>query len=260
MTSLGSSSADMAVIVPAAGAGLRLGPGVPKALRSLRGEPLLAHAVRRVAAASAVGCLVVAAPPGEEAAMRNLLDQALPGGQERTRRSAGRVAASADDRPALRVEVVTGGAERQRSVAAALAALPAGFDIVLVHDAARALAPAALVDSVAAGVRGGWDAVIPVLPVTDTVTQVDPSGVSRGHLERSALRAVQTPQGFRRSVLTAAHAAADSDAAATDDAGLVARLGVPVHAVPGSPHAFKVTTSDDLAYAEWLLAGPAGGL
>jgi 2-C-methyl-D-erythritol 4-phosphate cytidylyltransferase len=148
--------------------------------------------------------------------------------------------------------VVPGGATRQESVAAALAGVPAGPDIVLVHDAARALAPSHLVESVAAAVRGGHPAVIPVLPVVDTVKEVLPDGVVLGTVDRTRLRAVQTPQGFRRAVLAAAHAAAADPL--TDDAGLVEKQGVPVTCVPGSDYAFKITRPFDLALAEHLLA------
>ena len=235
-------------MIAAAGAGVRLGPGAPKALRLLGGEPLLSHAVRRVAAATSVGYVVVSAPRGEEETVREIVRSALAG------RGAGCAATAGDARPtAPAVTVVAGGAERQRSVAAALAVVPTEFDIVLVHDAARALTPASLMDDVAAAVRAGHDAVIPVLPVTDTVVQVDASGVAAGGLDRARLRAVQTPQGFRRAVLVRAHSSARGTGA-TDDAGLVAGIGIPVHTVPGSPRALKITTPDDLAYAEALLA------
>lgn len=233
-----SRHGDVAVLVPAAGAGTRLGAGGPKALQPLGGEPLLSHAIRRLASAAPVGCLVVAAPPGHEPAVRELLGTTARSGRQ--------------------VIVVSGGADRQRSVAAALAAVPAEFEIVLVHDAARALVPVALVEAVAAAVRSGHDAVIPVVPVTDTITQVDESGDVSRTLDRASLRAVQTPQGFRRSVLAAAHAAAP-DAAATDDAGLVARLGVRVRTVPGSLEAFKITSPTDLIVAETLLGQVATG-
>jgi 2-C-methyl-D-erythritol 4-phosphate cytidylyltransferase len=234
---------DVAVVVPAAGAGTRLGGAMPKALCELQGEALLAHAARRLLAAGSVGCLVVAAPAGHERAVRGILD-ALTVGADRA------VTGTADPS----VVVVTGGAERQQSVAAALARLPAGFEIILVHDAARALTPPATVDAVAAAVRAGWDAVVPVVPVVDTITQVDPSGLSHGHLDRAALRAVQTPQGFRRAVLAEAHRCAAGPVTATDDASMVARLGIPVHTVPGSAQAFKITTAADLAYAGTVLA------
>ncbi len=221
---------DAAVLIPAAGSGVRLGLGVPKALRHLRGEPLLVHAVRRVAACPAVGAVVVAAPPEQVAGVRDLLARVAP------------------------VTVVAGGATRQQSVAAALAAVPDLFDIVLVHDAARALAPPTLVAAVAAAVRGGHDAVIPVVPVIDTIKEVSASAVVLGTVDRSVLRAVQTPQGFRRSVLVAAHRAGVADVA-SDDAGLVEKLGVRVACVPGSDHAIKITRPFDLAVAELLLDG-----
>ncbi|MBQ0988929.1 2-C-methyl-D-erythritol 4-phosphate cytidylyltransferase [Micromonospora sp. H61] len=228
MTAQLNPRGDVAVLVPAAGAGVRLGPGRPKALRLLAGEPLLVHAVRRLAAAPSVHTIVVAAPATEVQAVRELLAPVAP------------------------VIVVPGGAERQASVAAALAAVPAGPTIVLVHDAARALTPPELVESVAAAVRGGRDAVIPVLPVVDTIKEVDADEVVLGTVDRSALRAVQTPQGFRRAVLSAAHAAAGDSL--TDDAGLVEKQGVAVSCVPGSEYALKITRPFDLALAEHLLA------
>lgn len=231
MTAQLNPRGDVAVLVPAAGAGVRLGPGRPKALRLLAGEPLLVHAVRRLAAAASVHTIVVAAPAAELVAVRELLAPVAP------------------------VTVVAGGAERQASVAAALAAVPAGPDIVLVHDAARALIPPDLVEAVAAAVRAGHDAVIPVLPVVDTVKEVDDDEVVLGTVDRSALRAVQTPQGFRRTVLTAAHAAASDPL--TDDAGLVEQRGGAVRCVPGSEYALKITRPFDLALAEHLLAAGA---
>jgi 2-C-methyl-D-erythritol 4-phosphate cytidylyltransferase len=209
---------DVAVLIPAAGLGTRLGGGTPKALRELAGESLLSHALRRILAAPSVGAVIVAAPDG---------CPALPG-----------------------VTVVPGGPTRQASVASALAAVPERFEIVLIHDAARALAPTALVEAVAAAVRAGADAVIPVLPVVDTVKEVAASGAVVGTVDRSVLRVVQTPQGFRRSVLAAAHAAATDDH--TDDAGMVEKLGVPVLTVPGDEAAFKITRPLDLVLAEAL--------
>jgi 2-C-methyl-D-erythritol 4-phosphate cytidylyltransferase len=233
---------DVAVLVPAAGEGVRLGRGVPKALRTLRGEPLLLHAIRRIAAAPCVGCVIVAAPPASVDAVRDLLRD-IP----------------------VQVLVVAGGASRQASVAATLAAVPDGYDIVLVHDAARALAPPQLVERVAAAVRDGHPAVVPALPVVDTIKHVHPNGDVRATLDRSVLRAVQTPQGFQRSVLEAAHTCAADDH--TDDAGMAERIGVTVWTVPGEEAALKITRPLDLAIAEllldrypdrpWLAAGPA---
>jgi 2-C-methyl-D-erythritol 4-phosphate cytidylyltransferase len=148
------------------------------------------------------------------------------------------------------VTVVPGGATRQASVAAALAVVPAGFEIILVHDAARALAPADVYSRLVAEVRAGRDAVVPGLPVTDTVKQVDAQGVVLATPDRATLRAVQTPQAFRRTVLERAHATVAESGPATDDAALVERLGVAVHVVEGDPRSFKVTTPEDLARAE----------
>jgi 2-C-methyl-D-erythritol 4-phosphate cytidylyltransferase len=150
------------------------------------------------------------------------------------------------------VEVVAGGATRQASVARAVASLAEDIDVVLVHDAARPLVPVELVDAVAAAIRAGADAVIPVLPVADTIKRVA-AGVVESTLDRASLRAVQTPQGFRRAVLANAHAAGDGGAA-TDDAGLVEAIGVPVSVVEGSAEAFKVTRPIDLMLAEAVLA------
>ena len=227
MTAQLNPRGDVAVLVPAAGAGVRLGPGGPKALRLLAGESVLVHAVRRVAAAASVRLIVVAAPPGEVEAVRQLLAPVAP------------------------VTVVAGGAERQQSVAAALAVVPAEVGIVLVHDAARALTPATLVEQVAAAVRSGRPAVIPVLPVVDTIKEVGPGEVVLGTIDRSALRSVQTPQGFRRDVLAAAHGAGLDPH--TDDAGMVEKAGVPVTCVPGSELAMKITRPLDLILAEALL-------
>ena len=148
------------------------------------------------------------------------------------------------------VTVVAGGTERTHSVAAGLAALGADVDIVLVHDAARCLAPAALFDRLVAAVREGHDAVVPGLPVIDTIKQVDGEGRVVATPDRSSLRAIQTPQAFRRAVLARAHA---SGLEATDDAALVELLGVVVCVVDGDDLAFKVTTSDDLERAGRIL-------
>lgn len=214
-------------LVPAAGLGTRLGPGAPKALRELAGEPLLVHAVRGLRAAPSVGPVVVAAPAADVAQVQALL-------------------------AAYDVLVVAGGAERTDSVRLALAALDPAVELVLVHDAARCLTPPALVEAVVACLRAGAEAAVPVLPVGDTVKTVDGSTVV-ATVDRAALRAAQTPQGFRRDVLARAHAAAAGSV--TDDAGLVEALGVAVTTVPGDEEAFKVTRPIDLLLAEAVLAG-----
>jgi 2-C-methyl-D-erythritol 4-phosphate cytidylyltransferase len=145
--------------------------------------------------------------------------------------------------------VVPGGSDRTESVRLALAAAlgeSPDLSIVLVHDAARAFTPPELIRAVTAAVAAGAPAVVPVLPVADTVKRVDNDIVAET-VDRADLRAVQTPQGFAVGVLRKAYAVADSH---TDDAGLVERLGVPVSTVPGHPAAMKITTPFDLAVAE----------
>lgn len=184
---------------------------------------------------------------------------------------------------AANVDVVTGGADRTASVARGLDLLRPEDGIVLVHDAARPLAPPALFGAVVAAVRQGHGAVIPAVPIPDTVKQVDPDGHVLATPDRSWLRAVQTPQGFIREILTHAHSravevaqsagaspsagasqpagASQSGGAsqpagpiATDDATLVERSGAPVFVIEGDPAAMKVTTAADLAFARWLVA------
>jgi 2-C-methyl-D-erythritol 4-phosphate cytidylyltransferase len=220
-----------AAVVPAAGRGERLGPGTPKALRELGGVPMLVHAVRTLARARLVDAVVVAAPPAEVAAVRALL---------------------ADHEVPAEVTVVAGGANRRESVRLAVASLPPDIGVILVHDAARPLVPVELVDLVAAAVRDGAEAVVPAVPLSDTVKVVDADFVVSTP-DRSTLRAIQTPQGFRREVLEQAHAAA-AGLAATDDAGLVEALGLKVVVVPGNEEAFKVTRPIDLLLAEVVLA------
>ncbi|SDN49154.1 2-C-methyl-D-erythritol 4-phosphate cytidylyltransferase [Streptomyces wuyuanensis] len=230
-----------AVVIPAAGRGVRLGPGAPKALRALNGTPMLIHAVRAMAASRAVALVVVVAPPDGAPEVKNLLDaHALP---ERTD-----------------YLVVPGGDTRQESVRLGLDVLPETIGTVLVHDAARPLVPVETVDAVIAAVLDGAPAVVPALPLADTVKEVEPreKGAPEPVLatpERARLRAVQTPQGFDRDTLVRAHeTVAVGGEGATDDAGMVERLGAPVVVVPGHEEAFKVTRPIDLVLAEAVLA------
>lgn len=229
----------VAAIVPAAGRGERLGPGQPKALRTLGGVPMLVHAVRALSRARLVDLVVVAAPADGVGAVQALLDLHDAGAD---------------------VRVVAGGAERQESVALALEALPDDVDVVLVHDAARPLAPSELVDAVAAAVIAGHPAVVPGLPVTDTVKYVRDAQspeVASLTVPRSELRAIETPQGFDRSVLLKAHASTAANVGlppGADDAELVERLGLPVVVIPGSAEAFKIVHPLDLVLAEAVLS------
>ncbi|MFJ4920903.1 2-C-methyl-D-erythritol 4-phosphate cytidylyltransferase [Streptomyces sp. NPDC088725] len=230
-----------AAVIPAAGRGVRLGPGVPKALRALGGTPMLIHAVRAMAASRAVSLVVVVAPPDGAPGVKNLLNEhALP---ERTD-----------------YLVVPGGETRQESVRLGLDALPDDITTVLVHDAARPLVPVDTVDAVVEAVHGGSPAVVPALPLTDTVKQVEPR--QKGEPEpvvatpdRALLRAVQTPQGFDRATLVGAHeTVVRGGDGATDCAGMVEQLGTTVMVVTGHEEAFKVTRPLDLVLAEAVLA------
>jgi len=155
------------------------------------------------------------------------------------------------------IDVVAGGADRSASVAAGLAALRPDDGIVLVHDVARALAPADLFARVIRAVHAGHPAVVPGLAVTDTVKVVDAQGRVLATPDRTSLRGIQTPQGFLREVLERAHG---DGASATDDAGLVERVGGHVRVVDGDPRALKITSRLDLAVATVLLQdGPYAG-
>jgi 2-C-methyl-D-erythritol 4-phosphate cytidylyltransferase len=184
--------------------------------------------------ARAVSLVVVVAPADGVAEVRALLDShGVPEAKD--------------------IRIVPGGDSRQESVRLGLAALPDEVDVVLVHDAARPLVPVEMVDAVAAAVRDGAPAVVPGLPLADTVKEIDPAtDAVVGTPERALLRAVQTPQGFDRATLVKAHATITSDV--TDDAGMVERLGIQVLVVPGHEEAFKVTRPLDLVLAEAVLA------
>jgi 2-C-methyl-D-erythritol 4-phosphate cytidylyltransferase len=145
--------------------------------------------------------------------------------------------------------LVTGGATRAESVRAGLGVVSLGAEIVVVHDAARPLATAALFEAVVAAVRDGADGAVPGLAVTDTLKRVDDVRVT-STVDRVGLVAVQTPQAFRAHALRAAHA---SGADATDDAALVEELGGSVVVVPGDPRNLKITGPADLMIAAALL-------
>ncbi|MFF2394831.1 MULTISPECIES: 2-C-methyl-D-erythritol 4-phosphate cytidylyltransferase [unclassified Nocardia] len=223
-------------LVPAAGRGVRLGEPTPKAFVAVGGTPMVRLAVDGLIASGAVHRVVVVVPAELVEAASALLSTttSLTGGSM----------------PPVPVQVVVGGAERTDSVRAGIAAAPDAA-CYLVHDAARALTPPELIARVAAELQAGSQAVVPALPVVDTVKSVDDAGIVTGTPDRAHLRAIQTPQGFAADLLRRAYA---TDDGATDDAGLVERLGVAVHTVPGDPLAFKITTPLDLRLAEALLA------
>ena len=207
-----------AAIIAAAGMGHRLGANLPKSLVKLIDKTLLEHAVANLAPVAQL--LIVTAPAGYEAEYKKLL------GEE--------------------VEVITGGVLRSDSIRIAIAKIPNNYEYVLVHDAARALASTRLASEVINQLIRGQQAVIPTLDVIDTIKEVDNQGYVRNTLNRSALKIVQTPQGFSRSVLERAHLASED---ATDDAALVEALGIKVKTIAGEDQAFKITTKGDIKTA-----------
>ncbi|TDW29533.1 2-C-methyl-D-erythritol 4-phosphate cytidylyltransferase [Cryobacterium psychrophilum] len=229
------------VIVVAAGSGTRLGRSHPKAFVHLQGRTLLEHALLGVFGMSEAVQVIVVAPEDRVGEARAVAADA----------SAAREALGP-------VSVVAGGTTRQQSVDRGLAALDAEVEIVLVHDAARALTPSDLCDRVVAAVRATGAGVIPGLAVVDTIKRVDASDLILDTVDRAELSAVQTPQGFPRAVLVAAHDTLADEA--TDDAALVAAAGHAVRVIEGSPLAFKITTPNDLERAGLLLAPAPGAI
>lgn len=219
-----SGTVQATAVIAAAGSGERLGAGGPKALVELAGRPMLEWSLEAMRLASGIVAIVVAAPAGEETAFAS-------GG----------------------VQVVAGGATRSESVAAAMARVET--ELVVVHDAARPLASARLVDEVLAALAQDSElaAVVAAAPVTDTIKQVARGREVDSTLDRSALWAAQTPQAFRAEALREAHASTALLAQATDDAMLVERIGgrVILHEAPAEN--LKVTTPNDLAIVELLL-------
>ncbi len=222
-------------ILVAAGAGVRMAAGVPKALMPLAGRPMVAWSVRALTRSGRIDALVVVAPPGREEEVRRVVDGDLP------------------------VTVVTGGDSRSDSVRRGLDAVPVGTDTVLVHDAARPLVSPALVSAVLDGIAGA-DGAIAAAPAVDTLKRAGHGGIISGTVPRHDLWGAQTPQAFPAPVLRAAVAAAagsGSLAAATDCASMVEAAGGRVRLVEGDGPNLKVTTPADRALAEAVLAARA---
>lgn len=233
-----ASPADprVAIIVVAAGSGTRLGHAEPKAFVELRGVSILERSLRGVFDSSESAQVIIVAPEARVEVAKQI---------------AARAAGAASDS----VRVVGGGQTRQSSVIAGLAVLEPSVEIVLVHDAARALSTGALFDRVAGAVGAGIG-VIPALPVSDTIKRVDAHERVLDTVDRSELVHVQTPQGFPRAELVAAYAATEREY--TDDAALFSAAGYDVTVVEGEPRAFKITTPWDLQRAEHLLGHSHG--
>lgn len=220
-------------LVVAAGRATRFGGGVPKQFLDLGGSSLVERSVA-----------LLSARPGIDGVVLVLAPEEIGG-------------AGARSLPGV-IDVVAGGASRAASVANGLAAL-AGFDHVLVHDAARALAPGSVVDRVlAATLEHG--AAIPVVPVPDTVKEDDGRGFVVRTVDRVPLRLAQTPQGSRVEWLVDALARAAADGVeVTDEAQALERAGRRVALVAGDRANVKITTPDDLALARAVVGAARPG-
>lgn len=274
-----SRPAPVIAIIAAAGQGTRLRADKPKAFVELSGTSLLGHSISAMHATELVDEIIVVAAPDmlDEAAEVIAVCESTVCGSAACEAAAPvrSGAAGANGAPAIRL--VPGRGERADSVMAGLEAIsvePGVDPIVLVHDAARALTPASMIDRVARAVADGASGVIPVVPVVDTikaVTETAGHGEARSQaqitktVDRSNVRAAQTPQGFRYSALFSAnemyYASVQADAEAgtrsfvpTDDASLLEWQGVPVVCVDGDELAFKITTQKDLLLARAYLA------
>ena len=217
-------------MLAAAGRGERLGGPHPKAFAKLAGRPLLAESLERLEASEWVESIVVVAPVDWEEPVI-LLSEEL---------GAGKVTTS-----------VAGGETRADSVRAGVAEVPAAAPVILVHDAARPIVPADVVERVLAPLGEGWDGAVPALPVSDTLKRVE-DGTVVETVDRTGVYAVQTPQAFVGTTLR--RALANEHAGATDCAGFVEAAGGRVRVVEGDPQLVKVTTPADLAFVERLLS------
>lgn len=220
-------------IIPAGGAGRRMGGAIPKQYLPLAGLPLLVHTLKAFRRSPLVSHILLAVPEGDIAQVRERIVEpfGLTG----------------------RVEVLAGGFERQDSVSNALMRVRADQEIVLVHDGVRPCLSEALIEKVVAAAAADGAAVVGV-PVKDTLKAVTPEGWIAGTVPREGLWAAQTPQAFRREILrTAFERAAAEGFYGTDEAVLVERIGIPVRMIRGADQNIKVTTQADLLYAEVVL-------
>lgn len=222
------SQHKIAVLIVAAGRGMRAGGGLPKQYRKLAGQPVLGHTLKAVRAACPSAIIQCVIHPDD----RELFNEAAQGLAER--------------------EPVHGGKSRQESVMLGLRALETEKpDFVMVHDAARPFADAAVFEPVLAALEQGHKAVVPGVAVVDTLKKTEGHRVTHT-VDRSGLVAVQTPQGFPFADLLAAHAKVN-DQELTDDAAVMEACGHSVTTVPGAENNFKLTTATDFTKAEHML-------
>lgn len=223
-----------AAIVAAAGAGLRMKSATRKQYLSLEGMPVLFHSLNLFLEHPAITEIILVIPPGDADAVTGLLQPYCP---------------------PERIILVEGGPARQESISRGLKALSSEAGLVCIHDAARPLASAGLLDKLLEAAIC-WGAAVPVIALSDTVKEVDNEGYVLATPARERLRLVQTPQVFKRDLIMQAYAEASNNLAkATDDASLVELIGKPVMTVPGEPGNLKITSPLDLLLASLLLKG-----
>ena len=230
----------VAVIVVAAGSGTRLGLATPKAFVELGGQTLLERTVRSISQSSFDAQIIAVVPVDLVDVAGEILDGALA-----TSHGSGHA-----------WSVLAGGVMRHDSVALGLGEVDEGVDVVLVHDAARALTPPHVFEDVARAVRETGDGIVASLPVIDTIKSVDSAGMVVGDVDRATLAAMQTPQGFPRAELERAYSDA-AHANYTDDAAVFTAAGFRVRTIAGDSASFKITTPDDLQRAHLLLGAEA---
>jgi 2-C-methyl-D-erythritol 4-phosphate cytidylyltransferase len=237
VSSPAASPPDVGVVVVAAGAGVRAGPGEPKQFRPIHGVPMLLRALRAFTGHPEVRQVIVALPP------------------EYAQRPPDWLAKLRGERLAL----VPGGAQRFDSVRAGLNALPADAQVILIHDAARPFVSRGTIDAVIARARAGVGAVAAV-PASDTLKEIGegthrPTPRITRTIDRERIWRAQTPQGFPRQMLDQSYQQLgifSNGSAPSDDAEVCERAGFPVELVPDSPYNFKITTADDFRIAEAL--------
>lgn len=247
-----TTDSHRALVVVAAGSGVRLGHGIPKAAVPLTDRTILSHALDAVTAELNLRIAVLVLPPGDEQHGEHYFEELSTAAEVLSARG-------------IPTVVVTGGRTRAASVAAGVESVLQHLSItdssrvqVLIHDAARALTPTAVFHRVFAALEAGAEAAVPALPVTDTIKQVDTTERVKRTVPREDLRAVQTPQGFTLDLLrrTGEHLALQTPEVAqslTDEAMIAEDLGADVVVVPGDPRALKITSHEDLLAARALL-------
>ncbi len=223
---------DVTAIIAAAGQGLRMESSTRKQYLFLEKVPVLARSLNLFLQNSRVGEVIAVIPAGERSEVQNLLQPYCP---------------------IERIRLVDGGSTRLESVGKGLREIPEKAALVCIHDAARPLASGGLLEALL-GAAEEWGAAVPVLPLADTIKEVDRTGLILSTPEREALRLVQTPQVFQKDIITAAYIQAGEQALqATDDASLVEAMGKPVKTVPGERENLKITSPRDLDLASLII-------